>query len=84
MADDVFEFVMVSQGTPKFEGSRVLKRAAEINRSLPVLVVARCLDMSCYLEAMQLGAVDYLVEPLTVLEIGRVLENHPPIQSFEA
>jgi response regulator of citrate/malate metabolism len=62
----------------------VLKRATETNRSLPVLVVARCLDMGCYLEAMQLGAVDYLVEPLTVSEIGRVLENHPRVQSMAA
>ena len=44
MAEEVFDFVMVSQGTPKFEGICVLKRATEINRSLPVLVVARCLD----------------------------------------
>jgi response regulator of citrate/malate metabolism len=62
----------------------VLKRATEINRSLPVLVVARCLDMGCYLEAMQLGAVDYLVEPLTASEIGRVLEDHPPIKTLIA
>ncbi len=82
LADEVFDFVMVSQGTLSFEGSCVLKRATEINRSLPVLVVARCLDMGCYLDAMQLGAVDYLVEPLTVLEIGRVLEKHPPVQSI--
>jgi DNA-binding NtrC family response regulator len=83
LADGVFHFVMVSQGTPRFEGSRVLKRAAEINRSLPVLVVARFLDMDCYLEAMQLGAVDYLVEPLSVSELGRVLENHSPVQRME-
>ena len=83
LADQVFHFVMVSQGTPNFEGSRVLKRAAEINRSLPVLVVARFLDMDRYLEAMQLGAVDYLVEPLTVSELGRVLENHPPVQRMK-
>ena len=84
LADDVFDFVMVSQGTPKFEGSCVLKRATETNRSLPVLIVARCVDMGCYLEAMQLGAVDYLVEPLTILEIGRVLGNHPPTQNLPA
>ena len=52
LADEVFDFVMVSQGTPKFEGSCVLKRATETNRSLPVLVVGRCVDMGCYLEAM--------------------------------
>ena len=84
MGDEVFAFVMVTQGTPNFEGRCVLERAVEIDRSLPVLVVARCLDMNCYLEAMQLGAVDYLVEPLTVLEIGRVLENRPPYRSVAA
>jgi DNA-binding NtrC family response regulator len=77
LTNEVFDFVMVSQGTPNFEGTCVLKRATEINRSLPVLVVARCLDMGCYLEAMKLGAVDYLVEPLTVSVIGTVLQNHP-------
>ena len=84
LGDEVFDFVIVSQGTPKFEGSCVLERAIEVSRGLPVLVVARCLDMSCYLEAMQLGAVDYLVEPLTVWEIRRVLESHPPSRSIAA
>ncbi len=84
LADKPFDFVMVSQGTPKFEGSCVLKRATEINRSLPVLVVARCVDMGSYLEAMQLGAVDYLAEPLTASELGRVLKDHPPVQSRRA
>ena len=84
LANKPFDFVVVSQGTPKFEGSCVLKRATEINRSLPVLVVARCVDMGSYLEAMQLGAVDYLVEPLTVSELGRVLKDHPPVRGQSA
>lgn len=84
LGNEVFDIVIVSQGTPKFEGICVLERAIEVNRSLPVLVVARCLDMGCYLEAMQLGAVDYLVEPLTVWEVGRVLESYPPVRSIAA
>jgi DNA-binding NtrC family response regulator len=84
LGDEVFDFVIVGQGTSKFEGSCVLERATEVNRSLPVLVVARCLDMGCYLEAMQLGAVDYLVEPLTAWEVCRVLKSHPPVQSMAA
>jgi FixJ family two-component response regulator len=55
-----------------------------MDRRLPVVVVARALDMPCYLEAMQLGAVDYLEEPVTVSEMGRVLGNHPPIRSKAA
>jgi DNA-binding NtrC family response regulator len=77
LGNEGFNFVIVSQGSPKFEGSCVLKRAIEIDRSLPVLVVARCLDMGCYLEAMQLGAKDYLVHPLTAWEIGRLLPPQP-------
>jgi two-component system repressor protein LuxO len=75
--NETFDFVIVSQGTPKFEGSCVLKRALEIDRSLPVVVVARCLDMGSYIEAMQLGAKDYLVEPLTAWEVGRLLPSQP-------
>lgn len=76
LGEEAFDFVIVSQGTPNFEGSRVLRRAMEVNPSMPVLVVARCVDMDCYLKAKQLGAMDYLVEPLTVWEIGRLLERH--------
>jgi len=76
LGEEAFDFVIVSQGTPSFEGSWVLMRAIEVNPSLPVLVVARCLDVDCYLEAIKLGAMDYLVEPLTVWEIGRLLERH--------
>jgi DNA-binding NtrC family response regulator len=79
LGSEVFDFVMVSQGSRNFEGRCVVERAIEIDRRLPVLVVARSLDMGCYLEAMQLGAVDYLAEPVTVSEMGRVLGNHPPI-----
>jgi DNA-binding NtrC family response regulator len=84
LGSEVFDFVMVSQGSPSFEGRCVVERALEIDRRLPVVVVARCLDMTCYLEAMQLGAVDYLAEPVTVSEMGRVLGNHPPIRSKAA
>jgi len=48
-------------------------KLVEIDRSLPVVVVARCLDMGSYVEAMQLGATDYSVEPLTAWEIHRLL-----------
>jgi len=77
LGNETFDVVIVSQGTPKFEGSCVLKRAVEIDRGLPVVVVARCLDMESYIEAMQLGATDYLVEPLTAWEVGRLLPPQP-------
>jgi DNA-binding NtrC family response regulator len=84
LGEGIFDFVLVSQGTPNFEGRCVLERVVEIDRRLPVLVVAHCLDMMCYLESMQLGAVDYLVEPVTVSELGRVFRTHVRVHSRAA
>ena len=80
LGSEAFDVVLVSQGSRKFEGRCVLERAVNVNRRLPVLVIARCLDTACYLEAMQLGAADYLTEPVTVSAIGQVLRAHqtPP------
>ena len=77
MDNEAFDFVMVNQGGPKFEGSCVVKRGIEVDRTLSIVVVAPCLDMGSYLEAMQLGARDYLVEPLSAWEVGRLLPPQP-------
>jgi len=71
-----FAFIIVGQGSRFFEGRCVVERAIKINRRLPVVVVARQLEMECYLEAMQLGAVDYVTDPSVGAKIARVLRNH--------
>ena len=71
-----FDFVIVSQGSRQFEGRALVQRALEIERRLPVLVLTDCLDMGCYLEAMQLGAADYLEKPVLPAEIARLIETH--------
>jgi len=73
---EAFEFVIVSQGGPGFEGNSVVEHAMQVGLRLPVLVLARSHDMRCYLEAMHRGAVDYLEEPLTGSELSRVIETH--------
>jgi DNA-binding response OmpR family regulator len=71
-----YDFVLISQGGPDFEGHRVLERATERDRHTPVLVLARCMEMTCYLEAMQLGALDYLEKPVPVAFLVRTIETH--------
>ncbi len=61
-ADD-FTYAIVNQGSAAFEGRCVLERAAVLHLKTPILVVARCMDIHCYLDAMELGAVDYLERP---------------------
>ena len=62
----------------------MLKRAVEVDRGLPVIVVARCLDMGSHVEAMQLGTTGYLVEPLAAWELGRMLLPHPRFRECPA
>jgi DNA-binding NtrC family response regulator len=76
MESGAFEFIIVGQGSRFFEGRCVVERAIKINRRLPVVVVARQLEMECYLEAMHLGAIDYVAEPSVRAEIARVLHTH--------
>ena len=71
-----FDFVLVSQGTQAFEGRTVLDRATQLDRHRPVLVVTRCMDMPCYLEAMQLGAIDYLEKPIPPADLLRFVRGH--------
>jgi DNA-binding NtrC family response regulator len=71
-----YDFVVVSQGGPQFEGQEVLRRATELDRHTPVLVVTRCIEMRCYLEAMQLGALDYLEMPVPAPFLLREIETH--------
>jgi DNA-binding NtrC family response regulator len=76
LTSDKFDLVVADQGSSAFEAKGILQKAIEIDRRLPVLVLTRHLDMSCYLEAMQLGAVDYLEEPLKPDEMIRAVKGH--------
>jgi CheY-like chemotaxis protein len=73
-----YDFVLVSQGSQAFEGRAVLDRAMQLDRHRPVMVVTRCMDMQCYLEAMQMGAIDYLEKPVRPSELLRFVKAHVP------
>ena len=71
-----YDLVVVGQGSRNFEGRCVLEFATAFDRNLPVIVVARNVEMGCYLEAMQLGAVDYISPGLSGSEITRAVQTH--------
>ena len=78
LGHETFDLVAVSQGGVAFEGKMVVMRVLEADRGTPVLVLAHAPDMKNYLEAMQLGAVDYLEMPVPPAELMRVLKTHLP------
>jgi DNA-binding NtrC family response regulator len=71
-----FDLIVVSQGSPSFEGRSVLARAIERNRWTPVLVLTRAVQLPCYIEAMQSGALDYMEKPLLPSGIGLLVEKY--------
>jgi DNA-binding NtrC family response regulator len=76
LSSDRFDLIIVNQGSRNFEGRVLIERAIEIDRRMPVLVLTECLDIGCYLEAMQLGAADYLEKPLCADDVARLVEMH--------
>ncbi len=71
-----FDFVVVSQGSEAFEGRVVLGHALRLNPSRPVLVITSYLDMPSYLEAMPMGAIDYLKKPVPPADLLRYVRGH--------
>jgi DNA-binding NtrC family response regulator len=71
-----YDMVVVSQGTLAFDGRYVLERAMQIDPQRPVAVITRCLDPACYLEAMNLGAVDYREKTVDRSEFVSMIEFH--------
>jgi DNA-binding NtrC family response regulator len=78
LGEEVFDLIVVSQGTSSFEGRKVLARAVEKDRRTPVLILTRSVEIPCYLEAMQLGARDYTPKPLPPSEIGKLVAKYLP------
>jgi DNA-binding response OmpR family regulator len=73
-----FDLILLDQGSGRFEGQELLAQAMEVDVELRVLVLARSYDRSCYLQAMQSGALDYLEGPLGAAEIIALLETFIP------
>jgi DNA-binding NtrC family response regulator len=78
LEEEPADFVFVNQGSKAFEARGVVQHALARNRHTPVVVLAQSLDMSCYLEAMQLGAVDYVEKPLAPAEVEHLVTTHAP------
>jgi DNA-binding NtrC family response regulator len=79
-----FDLILVSQGSANFEGRSVLARAIERDRHAPVVVLSRSIDMPCYIEAMQSGALDYTEKPLLPSEIGQLVSKYLRTRSASA
>lgn len=71
-----FDFVLVDQGSPGFEGIRVIRHLVRYNSPAPFVVIAQRKDSLCHQKALALGAMDYLEKPVSGAEIDRIIEKY--------
>ena len=70
------DFALLDQGSPSFEGVRIIRHLVRYNVRTPFVVMTRCADMLCRQEALALGAVDYLEKPVPTEEINSIIRNY--------
>jgi DNA-binding NtrC family response regulator len=71
-----FDFALVDQGSPAFEGIRVIRHLIRYNLHTPFVVIARGKDPQCYQQALALGAMDYLEKPVAAAEMGWIIQHY--------
>lgn len=62
---DHYDLVITDMNLPQGDGLGLLKRIKEVNASLPVIFISANAGVKEAVEAMKLGAKDFLLKPLT-------------------
>jgi DNA-binding response OmpR family regulator len=70
------DFALLDQGSPTFEGLRVIRHLVRYNVRTPFVVVTRYEDTLCRQEAFALGAMDYLEKPVPTEEMNWMIRNY--------
>ena len=70
-----FDLAIVDQGTPAFEGRRVIRHLVRYNFPMPLIVIARFGNAQCRQQAKALGAIEYLEKPLPATTINGIIQD---------
>ena len=90
MQDECFDLVITDLSMPKVGGIEVLKEAKQRDAYICVIILTGFGDMASAIEALRLGADDYLLKPCDndelILRINNCLKNrelHQKIKLYE-
>ena len=70
-----FDFALVDQGSPTFEGLPVIRHLLRYDPHTPFVVMTRCRDALSCRQALALGAVHYLEKPVSGEEMNWIIKN---------
>lgn len=78
-----FDLVIMCQGRPNLETRTLARFTVGRNRYTPVVVVSRCPEITCYVDAIEHGAADYLEKPRSPVELERLVAKYCKPQQGE-
>jgi len=70
-----FDLVLCDLKLPKLSGMEVLRKSKELNPEVPVIIITAFGSADSAVEAMKLGAYDYITKPFKVDEIQFVIQK---------
>lgn len=75
------DLVFVDLKMPGMDGMEVLKKAKEINSDLPIIILTGHGDLDSAVQAVKLGAYDFIRKPIEdlealLIEVDRAIESH--------
>jgi len=77
------DLVLLDIRLPDIDGLEVLRRIKEKNRRAIILVMTAFDDMKTTVEAVKLGAHEYLVKPLNIAELGLTIDKALQVRALE-
>lgn len=75
--DGYFDLVITELNLPQMSGIELLKRIKHVNASIPVILVSADACVERAVEAMKLGALDFIIKPLTRQIVDLLADQGP-------
>ena len=72
---ELVDLILLDLKLPKMNGLEVLSRAKEIDSDLAVIMMTASTDVKPAIEAMKMGALDYLMKPFELEELKLVVKK---------